>query len=80
MACRPCQRTSQRLPDNTTCGWLCDEFPACLPPPSPELVGSLRELRQHQVREHENRLRTAQALIFLKQATTERVEEDGQRS
>ncbi len=71
MACKPCQRTSQKLPDDITCGWLCGEFPACLPPPSPELVGSLQALRQAQVREHENSLGTAQALKLLQQAIAE---------
>jgi hypothetical protein len=38
--CR-CVHRDEKLPDNVTCGGLCPSFPACLPPPSAELLGSI---------------------------------------
>jgi hypothetical protein len=34
------------LPPTTSCGALCDTFPACLPPPSTYLLGRVMQLRQ----------------------------------
>jgi hypothetical protein len=38
--CR-CVHRDEKLPDNVTCGGLCPSFPACLPPPSAELLSSI---------------------------------------
>jgi hypothetical protein len=71
---RPCCGRGERLADNTTCGALCDIFPDCLPPPSPELIAAIVSLRESQAREHENHRASAQALRAFQQAIIERIE------
>jgi hypothetical protein len=71
MACKPCRLTGAKLPDDTTCGALCKEFPACLPEPSPELLASIsRFVRQGQA-ERENHEATASTLDQLYRAITD---------
>jgi hypothetical protein len=46
MTLQPCQHTGVALPPATSCGALCDTFPACLPAPSTSLVGRLVQMRE----------------------------------
>ncbi len=42
MSRRVCQHAKVELPDDTTCGSLCETFPSCLPPISPEVLSRVR--------------------------------------
>jgi hypothetical protein len=71
MACRPCQWTGEQLPDNVTCGSSCEEFPRCLPPPSPELLATIVQVARQDQADHENHRATAETLELLYRAITE---------
>jgi len=38
-----CQHAKAKLPDDTTCGSLCETFPSCLPPISSEVLSRVRQ-------------------------------------
>ena len=42
MSWKVCAHRGVKLPENTTCGGMCADFPACLPPPSAELIETIR--------------------------------------
>jgi hypothetical protein len=73
MACKPCLRTGEQLPDNVTCGWVCDAFPACLPPPSHRLLDEFNRLRT----QGESHAAVARALEQLYRALIEGLEGRG---
>ncbi len=71
MACKPCQWTGEKLPDNVTCAALCQEFPACLPEPSPGLLASISRFARQGQAERENHKAAASTLDKLYRAITE---------
>jgi hypothetical protein len=46
MSLRCCAHRGKKLADAVTCGQVCSDFPACLPPPSPELRDNVRAFMQ----------------------------------
>jgi hypothetical protein len=68
MARLRCQHSGQRLPDNETCGRLCDEFPVCLPAPSIGLVAEVAKLRMDAEHAAEEYAATAESLSLIHQA------------
>jgi hypothetical protein len=40
-----CRHRGTKLPDNQTCGGLCEQFPSCLPALPPQVVGRVVTLR-----------------------------------
>jgi hypothetical protein len=77
MACKPCQRTDEQLPDNVTCGWVCDSFPACLPL-SPELLERVSRFRAEGQARSERYGAVVRSLEQLFRALTEGLEGRGQ--
>jgi hypothetical protein len=77
MACRPCRRTGEQLPDNVTCGRVCDAFPACLPP-SPDLLERVRQLGADGQAKSERYETVIRSLEQLFRALTEGLEGQGQ--
>jgi hypothetical protein len=71
MACKPCRLTGARLPNDTTCGAPCEDFPACLPEPSPELLASMSRFARQGQAERENHEAVAGTLDQLYRALTE---------
>jgi hypothetical protein len=72
---KPCCAIGGELPDNVSCGAMCDGFPTCLPPPSPELLASVVALRASLAQEQEHHRAAVRALRILQQAITERIGE-----
>jgi hypothetical protein len=68
MALRHCQHIGLKLPDSETCGGLCNEFPTCLPAPSPELVAEVARLRIEAKSEQASYSATAESLALIHQA------------
>jgi hypothetical protein len=61
------------LPPNVSCGGVCDIFPACLPPPSPELVASVMALRASLLQEHAQHRASMRTLMVLQRAISGRI-------
>jgi hypothetical protein len=59
-----------KLPDNRTCGGLCQTFPSCLPPISAEVLDQIVRDRLLKGLEAEATARTADALEQLHAAIT----------
>ncbi len=76
MSLQPCCGRGERLADNMTCGALCDIFPDCLPPPSPELLSSVMALRASLFQEHAQHRASVHALRAIQQAITESIGRD----
>jgi len=62
MTLKACHATGCKLPDYQSCSGLCDIFPDCLPPPSPELLSSVMALRASVVQEQAQQRAAVQAL------------------
>jgi hypothetical protein len=75
MSLKPCRYTGLALAENTTCGGLCDMFPACLPLPSPHLVAEVAQLKTQAVVDHQSYTATAQALEAIHEALDIRLDE-----
>jgi len=73
MTLKSCNSGSE-LPPNVSCGEVCDIFPACLPPPSPELVASVMALRVSLIEEHAQHRASMRTLRVLQRAISERIE------
>jgi hypothetical protein len=63
-----CQHLAIRLPDNQSCGGLCEIFAKCLGQPSPQLLAAVVQLRIDAMSEQENHLATAEALALIHEA------------
>jgi hypothetical protein len=63
-----CQHMKVKLPDNSTCGGLCQTFPSCLPPISAEVLDRIVRDRLLGGLEAEAIGRTADALEQLRAA------------
>jgi hypothetical protein len=59
-----------KLPDNRTCGGLCQAFPSCLPPVSPEVLDRIVKDRLLEGLEAETAASIADALEQLHAAIT----------
>lgn len=68
MSLKPCQATGEKLADDTTCGALCEAFPACLPVPSVGLVADVHRLRMDAEHEAYGAAATAESLSLIHQA------------
>jgi hypothetical protein len=68
MSLKPCQATGEKLADDTTCGALCERFPACLPLPSVGLVADVHRLRMDAKHEADGAAATAESLSLIHQA------------
>jgi hypothetical protein len=78
MTLKPCDATGCKLPDYQSCGGLCDIFPDCMPPPSPELVSSVMVLRATLVQENAQNRAAMQSLRVLQRAISDRIERESQ--
>jgi len=56
------------LPPATSCGGLCDTFPACLPAPSTFLLGRLMQLREEANDAYDQAATSSRTLEAIKQA------------
>jgi hypothetical protein len=65
-----------KLSPNVSCGGLCDVFPDCLPPSSPELLSSVMALRASLIQEHAQQRAAVQVLRVLQRAINKRIEQD----
>lgn len=68
MSRRVCHYAKVKLPDDTTCGSLCETFPSCLPPISPETLSQIRHRIVVGGLEAEATADTAEALEQLREA------------
>ena len=66
-----CKHLGKKLPDNHTCGSLCAEFPACLPPLSLELAEEITRGRAFGESERRVAERTTSLLELLGEAIEE---------
>ncbi len=68
MSRQVCQHAKAKLPDDTTCGSLCETFPSCLPPISPETLSRIKHRVIVGSLEAEATADTAEALEQLRDA------------
>jgi hypothetical protein len=71
LSTRPCQHRCEQLAATATCGARCPWFPACLPPPRPELAARVVAWRTDQDRARADALALDDALGRLHAAITE---------
>jgi len=67
---RQCQFDEQLLPPKVSCGTRCPAFPACLPPPSPELVATVVRSEVEARSTHDNQAALIHVLSYLHDAIT----------
>jgi hypothetical protein len=67
MTLRRCQY-GNKLPTNVSCVVLCQDFPDCLPPPSPELATALRQFVTEASQERDQTEATTYTLSCLRDA------------
>jgi hypothetical protein len=67
---RRCQ-FGEQLPPNVSCAALCPAFPACMPPPSVELVGDVVQLVSGAEQQHAAASAVARTLSSLHDAIVE---------
>jgi hypothetical protein len=79
MSLKPCPVTGEKLADNTTCGALCEVFPACLPIPSVGLVACVQRLRMDAEHEAEGDAATAETLSLIHRALVAGLKRKGDR-
>jgi hypothetical protein len=65
LSLKRCIHTGGQLPDNHTCGALCQDFPQCLPPLPVYLPARLAELHSVNQAEHEQASAVEEALLLL---------------
>jgi len=70
---RRCQ-SGEQLPPNVSCASLCQMFPDCLPPPSPELISSVQRFWADGQTESENDQAVASTLRHLYEVISEGLE------
>ncbi len=73
-----CAHRGKKLPDNTTCGGMCADFPACLPPSSPELIESIRASIRLTSADHDRRRAIRSTLDAINGAIGEGTSENGE--
>jgi hypothetical protein len=76
-----CRQIGTKLPDTETCGGLCDIFPKCLGPPSPQLLAAVARFRVNAINEQRSHSDRSEALTLIREALTagleKRDESDG---
>jgi hypothetical protein len=73
---KPCAYDGQRLPDAVSCGGRCSDFPACLPPSSPEFVATVSQFSADAERERRSAAAVACALSDMYEVITEELGDD----
>jgi hypothetical protein len=68
MTLKQCRHSRRKLADDTSCGALCEVFPACLPLPSVGLVADVHRLRMDAEHEADGTAATAESLNLIHQA------------
>ena len=68
MTLQPCQHTEVALPPATSCGALCDTFPACLPPPTTYLLGKVAQLREEADDAYDQAVSSSRTLEAIREA------------
>jgi hypothetical protein len=66
------------MPDSLTCGMVCSQFPACLRPPSPELLVLVAQFSADLERERSSAAAIACALADVYEVITEELGEEAE--
>jgi len=68
VSCWVCKYRGIKLPDNHSCGRLCNDFPSCLPSISPEVISGIVNWRLEAGSEREATAAAAGRLALLHDA------------